>query len=60
MKLRNVEKMNSYLNHPMTSEEVVKELEVDHEDLDELIEHVGRKLSFLKVIRGCIPNPDVL
>ena len=51
MKIHNIEKMITYLTHPQNTPDVVKELEVTAEDLDELIDHVGRKLSFLKVVR---------
>ncbi len=56
MKLKNVEKMLNYISSTKTTPELLASLELNAEDLDELINHIGRKLSFMKVIRGSMTD----
>lgn len=61
MKPDNIDKMIQYIATPVTELKAFKELRFNNADLDELIDRLGRKLSFLKAVRGHVdtPRPDV-
>lgn len=52
MKQENLDKMIKYLSKTHTDVLLVDSFRFSNEDMDEIILRLGRKLSFLKAIRG--------
>jgi hypothetical protein len=52
MKTTNLEKLIKFVSATHTDLLLVKGMDLENEDLDEMILRLGRKLSFLKAIRG--------
>lgn len=52
MKPENLAKMLAYISKPHTDYPMVDAMGLANEDFDEMILRLGRKLSYLKAIRG--------
>lgn len=52
MKTTNLEKLIKYVSATHTDLLLLKAMDLDNDDMDEMILRLGRKLSFMKAIRG--------